>query len=146
VLRRSAGSLLNEARRNAEPASLSWGGGALDDALRAAHARQGCSGDWCHLNVSAHYPRCGQQALAVHASFKADTVWWAYYFVSNTTAGGLQIKCLPVVDEYTRECWVIDVAGSIRSKRVIEALFMLVSINGALLFTRSDTVVSVAIQ
>lgn len=29
---------------------------------------------------------------------------WAYDFVFDITASGQQIKCLTVVDEYTREC------------------------------------------
>jgi putative transposase len=63
---------------------------------------------------------------------------WAYDFVFDATAGGQQIKCLTVVDEFTRECLAIDVAGSIRSKRVIEVLSRLVSVHGAPLFLRSD--------
>lgn len=59
-------------------------------------------------------------------------------FVFDTTASGQQIKCLTVVDEYTRECLAIDVAGAIRSKRVIEVLSRLVSLHGAPLFMRSD--------
>ena len=43
-----------------------------------------------------------------------------------------------MVDEFTRECLAIDVAGSIRSKRVIEGLSRLVSTPGAPLFMRSD--------
>jgi putative transposase len=43
-----------------------------------------------------------------------------------------------VVDEYTRECLAIDVAGAIRSQRVIEVLARLISIHGAPLFLRSD--------
>ncbi len=69
--------------------------------------------------------------------FKANTVW-AYDFVFDTTAAGQQIKYLTVIDEYTRECLAIDVAGSIRSKRVIEVLSGLVSLHGAPLFLRSD--------
>lgn len=69
--------------------------------------------------------------------FKADTAW-AYDFVFDTTAAGQQVKCLTMIDEYTRECLAIDVAGSIRSKRVIEALSRLVSLHGAPLFLRSD--------
>jgi len=69
--------------------------------------------------------------------FKANTVW-AYDFVFDTTAEGQQIKCLTVVDEYTRECLAIDVAGSIRSRRVIDVLSRLVSVHGAPLFMRSD--------
>lgn len=63
---------------------------------------------------------------------------WAYDFVFDATATGQQIKCLTVVDEFTRECLAIDVAGSIRSKRVIEVLARLVSVHGAPLFLRSD--------
>jgi putative transposase len=40
---------------------------------------------------------------------------WAYDFVYDACANGQQIKCLTVVDEYTRECLAIDVAESIRS-------------------------------
>jgi putative transposase len=72
-----------------------------------------------------------------HTPFKANMVW-AYDFVFDTTAAGQQIKCLTVVDEYTRECLAIDVAGSIRSARVIEVLSRLVSVHGAPLFMRSD--------
>jgi len=73
----------------------------------------------------------------MHAPFKANVVW-AYDFVFDTTAEGRSIKCLTVIDEYTRECLAIDVAGSIRSKRVIEVLSKLVSVHGAPLFMRSD--------
>ena len=38
---------------------------------------------------------------------------WAYDFVFDTSATGQQIKCLTVVDEWTREALAIDVAGSI---------------------------------
>ena len=40
---------------------------------------------------------------------------WAYDFVFDACANGQQIKCLTVIDEFTRECLAIDVAGSIRS-------------------------------
>ena len=42
------------------------------------------------------------------------------------------------MDEYTRECLAIDVAGSIRSARVIEVLSRLVSVHGAPKYLRSD--------
>jgi putative transposase len=63
---------------------------------------------------------------------------WAYDFVFDTTASGHQLKCLTVVDEYTRECLAIEVAGSLRSQRVIDTLSRLVSLHGAPLFMRSD--------
>ena len=63
---------------------------------------------------------------------------WAYDFVFDACANGQQLKCLTVIDEYTRECLAIDVAGSIRSSRVIEVLSKLVSIHGAPRYLRSD--------
>lgn len=63
---------------------------------------------------------------------------WAYDFIFDASANGQQIKCLTVVDEFTRECLAIDVAGSIRSSRVIEVLSRLVSLHGAPAALRSD--------
>jgi putative transposase len=63
---------------------------------------------------------------------------WAYDFVFDACANGQQLKCLTVIDEYTRECLAIDVAGSIRSGRVIEVLSRLVSVHGAPRYLRSD--------
>ena len=63
---------------------------------------------------------------------------WAYDFVFDACANGQQLKCLTVVDEYTRECLAIDVAGSIRSGRVIEVLAKLISVHGAPKYLRSD--------
>lgn len=63
---------------------------------------------------------------------------WSYDFVFDACANGQQVKCLTVVDEYTRESLAIDVAGSIRSARVIEVLSKLISIRGAPRYLRSD--------
>ena len=63
---------------------------------------------------------------------------WAYDFVFDACANGQQVKCLTVIDEYTRECLTIDVAGSIRSGRVIEVLSQLISLHGAPRILRSD--------
>jgi putative transposase len=63
---------------------------------------------------------------------------WAYDFVFDACANGQQLKCLTVVDEFTRECLAIDVAGSIRSGRVIEVLSKLVSVHGRPKYLRSD--------
>jgi len=63
---------------------------------------------------------------------------WAYDFVFDTCANGQTLKCLTVVDEWTRECLAIDVAGGIRSGRVIEVLTHLVSVHGAPRHLRSD--------
>jgi len=63
---------------------------------------------------------------------------WAYDFVFDACANGQQLKCLTIIDEFTRECLAIDVAGSIRSGRVIEVLSKLVSVHGAPKHLRSD--------
>ncbi len=63
---------------------------------------------------------------------------WAYDFLFDHCANGQTLKCLTVIDEFTRECLAIDVAGSIRSARVIEVLAQLVSVHGAPRHLRSD--------
>jgi putative transposase len=63
---------------------------------------------------------------------------WAYDFVHDACATGQKLKCLTVIDEFTCECLAIDVAGGIRSGRVIEVLARLISARGAPLFLRSD--------
>jgi len=72
-----------------------------------------------------------------HAPASRNSVW-CYDFVFDACANGQQLKCLTVIDEYTRECLAIDVAGSIRSKRVIEVLSRLISLHGAPRYIRSD--------
>lgn len=63
---------------------------------------------------------------------------WSYDFVFDACANGQQVKCLTVVDEYTRESLAIDVGRSIRSARVIEVLSKLISLRGAPRYLRSD--------
>lgn len=63
---------------------------------------------------------------------------WSYDFVFDHCANGQQLKCLTVMDEWTKEGLAIDVAGSLRSRRVIEVLARLVSERGAPQFLRSD--------
>jgi putative transposase len=63
---------------------------------------------------------------------------WAYDFVHDACANGQKLKCLTIIDEFTRECLAIDVAGSIRSVHVIDVLSRLISTRGAPAFLRSD--------
>jgi len=63
---------------------------------------------------------------------------WCYGFVFDGCASGQQLKCLTVVDEFTRECLAIDVSGSMRSARVLDVLARLVTVHGAPRFIRSD--------
>lgn len=82
-------------------------------------------------------PRGRLPPAAAGAEQRPNEVW-SYDFVFDACANGQQIKRLTVVDEFTRECLAIDVAGSIRSKRVIEVLARLVSQRGAPRYMRSD--------
>jgi len=63
---------------------------------------------------------------------------WAYDFIFDRCRNGDVLKCLTIVDEGSRECLEIDVAGSIRARRVIEILERLVAERGAPLYLRSD--------
>lgn len=63
---------------------------------------------------------------------------WAYDFIFDGCANGQLLKCLTVIDEFTRECLAIEVAGSIRSARVVDVLAKLISERGAPAHLRSD--------
>ena len=63
---------------------------------------------------------------------------WAYDFLFDRCTNGDGIKILTIVDEGSRECLAIDVAGSIRSRRMIEILQQLVVERGAPRYLRSD--------
>jgi putative transposase len=63
---------------------------------------------------------------------------WAIDFVFDTLTDGTSLKCLTVVDEWTRESLAIDVGTGIRAARVIEVLARLVSLRGAPRFLRCD--------
>ena len=49
-----------------------------------------------------------------------------------------KLKCLTVIDEFTKESLCIDVAGSIGSKRLIQVLEQLIREHGAPMVLRSD--------
>jgi putative transposase len=63
---------------------------------------------------------------------------WCYDFVHDACANGQKLKCLTVIDEYTRECLAIEVASSIRSQQVIDILAKLMSTHGMPSCLRSD--------
>ena len=81
--------------------------------------------------LAASRPRPLPPRAAIHV--------WAYDFVFDYCANGQQLKCLTVVDEFTHECLAIDVAGSIRSGRVIDVLTRLMSAHGTPAYLRSDS-------
>ena len=62
---------------------------------------------------------------------------WSYDFVHDACANGQQLKCLVVVDEYTRDALAIDVVVSIYSVLLIAVQGKLVSARETLHYVRS---------
>ncbi len=56
---------------------------------------------------------------------------WGYDLFFESCANEQHLKCLTVINEYTREGQAIDLAGPIRSALVMEFLTQLISLNGA---------------
>lgn len=63
---------------------------------------------------------------------------WAYDFAHDRCANGRKLKCLVVVDEYSKECLVLDVRTRINGARVIEVLERLMRKHGSPKYIRSD--------
>jgi putative transposase len=63
---------------------------------------------------------------------------WAYDFVHDRCANGAALKCLAVVDEYTRLCLAIEVGSRINSRQVLNVLTCLVHKYGVPSYIRSD--------
>lgn len=63
---------------------------------------------------------------------------WAWDFIHDRTADGRPLKWLTVVDEYTRECVVLEVARSITARRVIQIMEKAIQERGAPVHARSD--------
>lgn len=70
------------------------------------------------------------------ASFKNDV--WTYDFIMDRTVEGSSLKWLSLVDEYTRECLVLFVAGSVTGSDVRRVLGRVVGQRGAPTRIRSD--------
>ena len=63
---------------------------------------------------------------------------WAYDFIFDRCENGTTLKCLTLVDEYTREALAIRVASSITGTGVISTLAEVIAERGAPEFLRSD--------
>jgi putative transposase len=63
---------------------------------------------------------------------------WAYDFVHDRCAHGESLKCLVVVDEYSRLWLAIEVGRRIASEQVIQALMRLIQLYGVPRYIRSD--------
>jgi putative transposase len=104
-------------------------------------SRERCSRLWAEHDLQVPKKRSRKRIATGRPQPLAPKVAnavWSYDFVFDACANGQQLKCLTVVDEYTRESLAIDVAGSIRSARVIDVLSRLISVRGAPRYLRSD--------
>lgn len=63
---------------------------------------------------------------------------WAWDFIHDRTSDGRPLKWLTLVDEYTRECLVLEVRRGMTAKAVIEVLAGVVRERGAPAHLRSD--------
>ena len=63
---------------------------------------------------------------------------WAYDFAYDRCAHGRKLKCLVVVDEYSRECLAIEIGQRINAQRVIQTLQRLMRERGLPRHIRSD--------
>jgi len=70
------------------------------------------------------------------ARFKNDV--WAYDFVADRTACGRPLRWLTLVDEYTKECLALHVAGSVTGRDVRGVLARVIGRRGAPVSIRSD--------
>jgi transposase InsO family protein len=63
---------------------------------------------------------------------------WSYDFLYDRTEDGRQLKLMPVVDEYTRQCHAILVSRSITAEDVTQELERLFALHGSPSHLRSD--------
>ena len=63
---------------------------------------------------------------------------WAYDFTFSRCANGQKLKCLTVIDEWTRECLAIHVAARIKANDVVAVLTRLITTHGSPANLRSD--------
>jgi transposase InsO family protein len=63
---------------------------------------------------------------------------WSYDFVADTLVGGIGIRMLTVIDEYSRECLSIRVACQLKADDVLECLSELFLTRGLPDHIRSD--------
>jgi putative transposase len=82
--------------------------------------------------------RRGGPAGARRAVAERKNHVWSYDFLFDRLDDGRQIKILPVVDNFTRECLAIVVAFNITGRDVITVLERLIETHGAPAYMRSD--------
>ena len=63
---------------------------------------------------------------------------WSYDFVADQTIDGRRLRCLTVIDEFTRQCLVIEISRSLTAADVKRVLTVLFEIYGQPSYIRSD--------
>jgi putative transposase len=63
---------------------------------------------------------------------------WTWDFIHDRTKNGRPLKCLSIVDEYTRECLALEVDRGITAEKAIDVLAELFRIRGVPKHIRSD--------
>lgn len=81
--------------------------------------------------------RAGPVTEVVNKAVRKDHVW-SYDFVEDRTVGGGRLRCLTIVDEFTRECLALPVRPSFNARNVIETLEWLFLVRGVPEYLRSD--------
>ena len=94
------------------------------------------------LKVPSKQPKRGRLWLNEYSCIRlsaqhADHVW-SYDFVHHRTEDGKAFRTLNIVDEYTRECLMIQVQRKLNSMEVINALSDLFILRGIPQYIRSD--------
>lgn len=102
--------------------------------------KERCGRIWSKAGLQVPKKRCRKRASSMSRPLapSARNSVWSYDFVYDACANGQKLKCLTIIDEYTRECLAIDVNGTIRSARVIDVLSKLMRIHGVPRYLRSD--------
>jgi putative transposase len=94
------------------------------------------------LKVPERQPKRGRLWLTDGSCIRLRPVYkdhvWSYDFMMARTSDGRPLRLLTVMDEYSRECLVIDVGRRITSDDVLERLAELFVRRGVPAYVRSD--------
>lgn len=92
------------------------------------------------LSLPLRRPRRRRRGLRVEMVNKAEyrNHVWSYDFVEDRTERGGKLRCLVIIDEFTRECLALVIRPSIPAARVVEVLEQLFLLRGVPKYLRSD--------
>jgi putative transposase len=96
---------------------------------------------WCQAGLALPRRRAARRRWRgprVDPVARAPTAVWACDILHTRCGPGQVVRCLSVVDEYTRECLAIEVASSLPADRVVGCLARLVEQHGAPQYLRTD--------